>query len=225
MSPYPSLTLNPIVPVREQTYRVLKEKILRGEFQPNKRLAEESLAELLGVSRTPIREALHKLELEGLIRKKGARGFCVPEESAEEMEELFEIRAVLEGHALTCLSKDVSEQQLQLLKELIAEAEQAMAAGELEYVFDCNTRFHDLLYSLIRSKRPRLHSMIEDMREYVLRYRKSTLTSPSAAKRSIIGHKKIVMALELHDPLLCEQVMRAHVHEAQVDAHYSPAGE
>ena len=208
-----------IIPVREQTYRVLKEKIINGDFQPNERLAEEALASLLGVSRTPVREALHKLELEGLICRKGARGYCVPENSTEEMEELFEIRAVLEGHALACLSHTASPSSIESLKTLIARAEQGFANGNLELVFEYNTRFHDMLYSLIRTKRPRLYHMIEDMREYVLKYRQSSLASHDAAKRSITGHKKIVMALELQDPLLCEQVMRSHVHEARADAY------
>ena len=221
MSP-PSLSTKckELIPVREQTYRVLKEKIINGDFQPNERLAEEALASLLGVSRTPVREALHKLELEGLICRKGARGFCVPENSTEEMEELFEIRAVLEGHALACLSQTASSSSIKSLNKIIAQAEQAMAHGHLELVFEYNTKFHDMLSGLIRTKRPRLYHMIEDMREYVLKYRQSSLANHDGAKRSITGHKKIVMALELQDPLLCEQVMRAHVHEARVDAYH-----
>lgn len=210
------------LPVREQTYRILKEKILSGHFQPNKRLVEESLADLLGVSRTPIREALHKLELEGLVKKKGARGFCVPEETAEEMSELFEIRAVLEGHALACLCENISDESFLVLRELVDKAERGVLAGELGLVFEYNTKFHDLLYNLIREKRSRLFTMIEDMREYILRYRKDSLDNLHAAERSISGHKKILLALELNDPVLCEHVMRTHVYEAQADAAYSP---
>ena len=213
-----------LLPVREQTYRLLKEKILNGHFPPNRRLAEESLADLLGVSRTPIREALHKLELEGLVKKKGARGFCVPEETAEDMSELFEIRAVLEGHALSCLCKDISEEHFLLLRELVNKAERGLLAGKLELVFEFNTKFHDLLYSLVREKRPRLFHLIEDMQEYILRYRKHSLDNLQAAERSISGHKKILMALGLKDPVLCEHVMRAHVYEAEADASYSPNG-
>ena len=213
---------NGMVSVREQTYRVLKEKILNGYFQPNKRLAEESLAGLLGVSRTPIREALHKLELEGLVKQKGARGFCVPEGTAEEMSELFEIRAVLEGHALSCLCNNISNENFRSLRELVTSAERGVSVGKLELVFEYNTKFHDLLYSLVRKKRPRLFNLIEDMRDYILRYRKDSLESLQAAQRSISGHKKILMALELKDPVLCEHVMRVHVYEAEADAAYSP---
>jgi len=210
-----------LLPVREQTYRLLKQKIIGGDFQPNKRLTEESLAQMLGVSRTPVREALHKLELEGLVKQKGARGFCVPEETQEEMSELFEIRAVLEGHALACLCSGISSENINSLKELVIKAESGVLAAKLDLVFEYNTKFHDLLYGLISTKRPRLFSLIEDMRDYILRYRKDSLDSLDSARRSVSGHKKILMALELSDPVLCEQVMRAHIREAEVDAAYS----
>ncbi len=203
--------------VREQTYRFLKKKILNGHFPPEERLVEESLAGLLGVSRTPVREALHKLELEGLVRQKGARGFCVPEKTAKEMSELFEIRAVLEGYALSCLCRTISEDDVRLLSECITRAENGLSEEKLELVFEYNTKFHDLLYQLVRVNRPRLFSLIEDMRDYILRYRKDTLGTLGAAKRSISGHKKILMALDLNDPVLCEQVMRAHISEAEAD--------
>lgn len=220
-----NMTLKPgsLLSVREHTYRVLKEKILTGYFSPNRRLAEESLAKLLGVSRTPIREALHKLELEGLVTLKGARGFCVPEETSEDILELFEIRSVLEGHALACLCMNISDDNISLLNDYIKKAETGTDRGNLELVFDCNTQFHDFLYGLIRPKKPRLYNLIEDMREYVLRYRKNTLDTLEAARRSIAGHKKIVMALESRDPVLCEHVMRAHVREAREDTSYVPA--
>lgn len=211
--------------VREQTYRLLKKKILNGHFPPAERLVEESLAGLLGVSRTPVREALHKLELEGLVRQKGKRGFCVPEETAEEMSELFEIRAVLEGYALSCLCRTISEDDVRLLSEHITRAEDGVLEKKLGQVFEYNTKFHDMLYHLVREKRPRLFNLIEDMRAYILRYRKDTLGSLQAAKRSVLGHKKILMALELRDPVLCEQVMRAHISEAEADAVYTPSAD
>jgi DNA-binding GntR family transcriptional regulator len=206
----------------EQTYRHLKEKILTGHFLPDERLVEESLAGQLGVSRTPVREALHKLELEGLVRLKGARGFCVPEETAADMSELFEIRAVLEGHALSCLCNSIPEDSVRMLREYITRAELGVSEGRRELVFEANTKFHDLLYQLVRSRRPRLFNLIEDMRNYILRYRKDSLGTLEAARRSITGHKKILLALELNDPVLCEQVMRAHIYEAEADAAYMP---
>jgi len=203
--------------VREKTYSLLKKQLLTGQLRPNKRLTEESLAKKFGVSRTPVRDALHKLELEGLVKVAGARGFCVPEDSVEDMSELFEIRAVLEGHALTCICKIITQENIQSLKELVQSAEQAFLTGKLEHVFDYNTEFHDLLYGMLASQKPRLFSIIEDMREYVLRYRKNTLAHHDGVRRSISGHKKILMALELRDPQLCERIMRNHIYEAKED--------
>jgi len=78
-----------LLSVREKTYSLLRKQLLTGQFTPNQRLTEESLAKKLGVSRTPVREALHKLELEGLVKTAGARGFCVPDDSAEHRMNLF----------------------------------------------------------------------------------------------------------------------------------------
>ncbi|MBU0465637.1 MAG: GntR family transcriptional regulator [Proteobacteria bacterium] len=203
--------------IREKTYSLLKKQILTGQFQPKKRLTEESLAKKFGVSRTPVRDALHKLELEGLVKVAGARGFCVPEDSVEDMSEIFEIRAVLEGHALACVCKIITDEDIQSLKKLVQSAEQAFLSGKLEHIFDYNTQFHDLLYGMLASRKPRLFSIIEDMREYVLRYRKNTLIHQDGVRRSISGHKKILMALDLRDPKLCERIMSNHVYEAKED--------
>lgn len=203
--------------VREKTYTLLRKQLLTGQFSPNERLTEESLAQKLGVSRTPVREALHKLELEGLVKTTGARGFCVPDDSVEEKDELFEIRAILEGHALACVCRMITEEEIHSLEKLVRQAEQAFESEEMALVFEYNTQFHDLLYGLIILKKPRLFSLIEDMREYVLRYRENTLVHLKGARRSIAGHKKILLALGLGDPSLCEHIMRNHVYEAKED--------
>ena len=210
-----------LLSVREKTYSLLRKQLLTGQFSPNQRLTEESLAKKLGVSRTPVREALHKLELEGLVKTAGARGFCVPDDSAEDMDELFEIRAILEGHALACVCKMITEKEIHSLEKLVRQAEHAFESENLALVFEYNTQFHDLLYGLILSKKPRLLSLIEDMRGYVLRYRKHTLVHVKGARRSIAGHKKILLALGLGDPSLCEHIMRNHVYEAKEDTSQS----
>ncbi len=210
---------------RERTYRLLRKKLLTGSYAPNQRLTEESIARELGVSRTPVREALHKLDLEGLVEPAGARGFRVPEDSVDEMNELFAIRAVMEGHALACLTEIVTDEHIRSLHRFIEDAEKARLSGHLDDVFQYNTRFHDLLYSLLAHQKPRLYNMIEDMRDYVVRYRKNTLVNLKGVQRSIAGHKKIVMALSLGDPQLCEHVMRKHVHEAREDTDLSSRGD
>jgi len=203
--------------VRESTYGYLKKKLLSGSFTPGERLTEEQLAADIGVSRTPIREALHKLEREGLVKPLETRGFCVPADSREEMEELFDIRSILEGYALRSACETIRPSDIDALEELIRKAEQALAQNKINEIFQFNTRFHDTLHGLVAS-RPRLHGMMADMRRYVLRYRRGTLHTVEGAKRAIEGHKKIMLAIRLKDPDLCERIMRAHIQESKEDA-------
>ena len=205
------------ISVREKTYDYLKSNILSGRFVPGERLAEEHLAEELGVSRTPVREALHKLEQEGLIEPLESRGFCVPHDSPEEIEDLFDIRTVLEGYTLKIICERITDEQIEKLEEMIDKAEDALRRKRIDEVFQWNTQFHDTLHSLVADKR-RFHSLIVNMRKYVLRYRKDTLQNLGAGKRAINGHRQILLALKLKDPELCERVMRIHIRQSKEDA-------
>jgi DNA-binding GntR family transcriptional regulator len=204
-------------PIREKVYEHLKSDILSGRYTPGEKLAEEHLAETLGVSRTPVREALHKLDSEGLIKPRKKRGFIVSRDTKEEVEELFELRSILEGHTLRVISRIISEEILSELNESIQKAEEALKRNRIEEVFKWNTRFHDTLHELVADK-TRLHQLIVNIRKYVLRYRKDTLRYPDGGRRAVEGHKKILLALRLKDPELCERVMREHIKEAMNDA-------
>jgi DNA-binding GntR family transcriptional regulator len=205
------------IPVRERAYEFLKTAVLSGRFNPGERLAEEHLAKELGISRTPIREALHKLETEGLIKPLPTRGFVASGDSREEVEELFEIRAVLEGYALRVICERISEVERDRIEVTIAKAEEALGRQALDEVFQWNTHFHDMLHEMITDKH-RLYHQIVTMRQYVLRYRKNTLQYLDGGKRTVDGHHKILLALRLRDPDLCERVMREHIRQSKTDA-------
>jgi DNA-binding GntR family transcriptional regulator len=224
-----SRTLRPTVrkktvPVRDRTYESLKAKVLSGRFKPGERLTEEHLAEGLGVSRTPVREALHKLELEGLVKPLETRGFIIPKDSRDEMEDLFDLRAVLEGFTLRLICQAVDQGNLDHLEGLVQKAEEALREGKLDDVYRWNTRFHDTLHGLVKH-RHRFHHMMVNIRKYVLRYRRDTLRYPDGGKRSVEGHRKILLALRLRDPDLCERIMRAHIEEAKEDALHTSFGQ
>jgi len=204
-------------PVRESTYNNLKSDVLAGRFNPGERLTEEHLAKSMGVSRTPVREALHKLESEGLIKPLESRGFSVARDSREEMEDLFDIRAALEGYAIRLICDCITAESIAVLEDLIRKAEDALKRKKLDEIFKYNTRFHDVLHDVI-SHKSRFHNLIADTRKYVLRYRKDSLQYLTAARRTIDGHKKIVLAISLKNPDLCERVMREHVQEAKEEA-------
>jgi len=205
------------LPIREKVYNDLKSAILSGSFDPGERLTEEHLARKMKVSRTPVREALHKLESEGLIKPRKKRGFIASRDSKEEVEELFELRAVLEGYTLKLISKKISEETLEQLNGLIEKAEEALRRNRIDEVFKWNTQFHDTLHALVSDKH-RLYHLIVNMRKYVLRHRKDTLRYPDGGRRTVDGHRKILLALQLKDPDLCERVMREHIQEAKEDA-------
>jgi DNA-binding GntR family transcriptional regulator len=205
------------VSAREKTYECLKSAIFSGRFSPGERLAEEHLAQELGVSRTPVREALHKLEQDGLIEPMGGRGFCIPRDSREEIEDLFEIRTVLEGYTLKIICEKITDEQIAILEAIVEKADEALRRKRIDEVFHWNTQFHDTLHNLVADKR-RFHSMIVNMRKYVLRYRKDTLQYLGAAKRASDGHRQILLALKLKDSELCERVMRIHIRQSKEDA-------
>ena len=204
-------------PVRESTYNNLKSDVLAGRFNPGERLTEEHLAKNMGVSRTPVREALHKLASEGLVKPLESRGFSVARDSREEMEDLFDIRAALEGYAVRLICECITEASIDALEDLIRKAENALKRNNLDEIFKYNTRFHDVLHSVI-SHKSRFHNLIADTRKYVLRYRKDSLHYLTGARRTIDGHKKILLAIGLKNPDLCERVMREHVQEAKEEA-------
>jgi DNA-binding GntR family transcriptional regulator len=205
------------ISAREKTYDYLKTSILSGHFVAGERLAEEHLAEELGVSRTPVREALHKLEQEGLIEPLESRGFRVPQDSPEEIEDLFDIRTVLEGYTLKIICERITDEQMAMLEKIIEKADDALRRKRIDEVFQWNTQFHDTLHSMVADKR-RFHSLIVNMRKYVLRYRKDTLRNLGAAKRAGDGHQQILLALKLKEPELCERVMRTHIRQSKEDA-------
>lgn len=205
------------ISVREKAYEFLKSSVLSGHFNPGERLTEEHLAKKLGVSRTPVREALHKLESEGLIKALETRGFIVSRDSKDEVEELFELRAILEGYALRIISERISKEDLERLNGFIERAENALKRERIEEVFKWNTKFHDTLHGIVVEKK-RLHRLLVNIRKYVLRYRRDTLQYPDGGKRTVDGHRKILLALRLKDPDLCERMMREHIQEAKVYA-------
>lgn len=203
--------------VRERAYEQLKTAILAGQFSPGERLTEEHLARGMGISRTPIREALHKLESEGLITPLATRGFVASQDSREEIDELFEIRAVLEGYALRVICAAIDPGVIEKLEAIVVQAEAALGRRAMDEVFAWNTRFHDTLHELITDKRRLYHQMVT-MRQYVLRYRKNTLQYPDGGRRTVEGHRKILLALRLRDADLCERVMREHIQQSKKDA-------
>lgn len=203
--------------VREKAYQYLKELVVSGQMSSGERLNQEFIAEQLNISRTPIREALHRLRSEGLINQADTGGFRVPDLSLEELEEMFDIRMALEGYLMRTICNNISEKIIERLSALIDFSEKALKEKKYEDVFKWNTELHDTLYSCAAQKK-KSNSIISNMKEHMLRYRRETLYHPEAAQRSINAHRKILFALRLKDPNLCDYIMKLHIQESKYDA-------
>jgi DNA-binding GntR family transcriptional regulator len=202
---------------KEKTYRRLKEYLLSGRIEPGGRVHQKMCAEALNVSRTPVREALQRLASEGLVESIEDRGFRMVQLNVDELEELFDMRSVLEAFAMRQICQKISPETIVKLSQYIEESEAALNRQDPQGVFESNTAFHNTLYALIQDRK-RFLFMLNNMKDHILRYREQTLLHADKAQKSINAHKKIVFALEAKDPNLAEYLMRIHIQESKEDA-------
>ncbi len=196
-------------PLREVVYETLKKSILHGKLTGNQRLIEEALARQMGISRTPIREAFHKLEQDELVKRLPKGGFAVREFTQEDVEEIFGIRIALESYAAYLATIHVTPETLLALEEKLKESEKAYQQGEEETAVQLSTEFHELLYQSCKSRK--LTEMIHGYRDYFYRYRSALLQSPDGFKSSITDHRQMLEAMKRKDPNLVESLVRSHL--------------
>jgi DNA-binding GntR family transcriptional regulator len=199
----------PGLPLREETFRALREAILRGTLPPGTRLVEADLARRLGISRTPIREALHKLELEGLVRPAGRRGMAVAEINLDDVREIMDLRETLESHAAGLAAMRATPAALQVMEESLERAGRSLAAGDAAGVLRWNTHFHDALVACSGSRR--LGEIVGRLRGYVVELRLVTLKAPGLPARSHQEHLAILAAIRRRRREVAETLMRAHI--------------
>lgn len=190
-------------------YERLKQAIVQGDFDPGSRVVESRLAAALGISRTPVREAIHKLEREGLLRQAPGRGFFVEGLGRADIEETFGIRSVLESYAARLAAIRHLEGELQPLEEKLEEYQRGLDRGDLKVLPQVNTEFHDLLYGLSRS--PRLVKMINDLRDHIYRYRLVLLKVGKMAELSHADHRLMLAAMKQRDPDRVETLVKEHL--------------
>lgn len=195
--------------LREQVYQSLKAAILKGLIQPNNRLIEEKLAEEVGTSRTPVREAIQKLEKEGLIHKLPRGGYAVSVITDDDIDEAFGIRSVLEGYAGHLAALRASDEDLEALEEIIKKEEECLARGNTEEIIKLNAQFHDRLYRTAKSAK--LYSIINDLRDYIYRYRIIIFRHSGMAEISIKDHEDIVALMRANRAAQVEKLVRKHI--------------
>lgn len=199
----------------EKAYREIREQLLRGAFKPGERLVEDELATLCGVSRTPIREALRRLASDMFVRQVPNHGTFVIETSENDVEDLFELRAMLEGYAAARAARRVTAAALEQLDAEVARIDAALAVQDRFYLdtfLDANRRIHALIVGLSGSERLRL--MLNSLTEQSVVLGTLHRYSMDDLKRSNDHHKEIVAALRAGDAVWAQAIMTAHIHAA-----------
>jgi DNA-binding GntR family transcriptional regulator len=197
----------------EHIFEHLKQAIIRGDIPPGSRMVETRIAETMGVSRTPVREAIHKLEIEGLLTKQPHSGFAVTGLSREDIEECFGIRAVLEGYAARLATMRHTPEQL---KPLIRKNElfrKHLEKDDLKALPKINTDLHNMIYALSGS--PKLTRMINDLKEQILRFREIILKSKSLARASHKDHSDMLAMMQERRAEEAEKLVREHILRGQ----------
>ena len=193
----------------EHVFESLKHSIVTGKISSGEWLVESHIAETLGISRTPVREAIHKLEREGLIERQPRGGFTVLGLTRNDIEETFGIRSVLEGYAARLAAVKHNEEELEALEKKIEEFQNALDRKKMNLLPAINTEFHDLLYSL--GKSPKLISIINGLRDQIYRFRKMNLKEEKFAATSNQDHIQMLQSIRKRNAEGAERLAREHI--------------
>lgn len=196
-------------PIRDEVYLQIRKAIIRGDYKPNEKLQEENLAEQLGTSRTPVREALRKLESEKLVTYYPHRGTVVSGVSDDEIDDLFAVRTLIESliarrAAVRAAPADINR--------LISCHEKAESSNDPDEILNSVDAFNETIFRI--SGAEQLTSLNRRVREYLQRILVSNHLEPERRTQAAAEHKKIIEALAANDPDLAEKYTREHLTNA-----------
>lgn len=195
--------------LRERVFHKIREDILSGKYKEREELKESAIGQELGVSRTPVREALRQLELEGLVTIISNKGAYVKGISTKDIHDIYVIRSYLEGLCARWASEHITQQQLEELEEVIMLFEFRTKKEHYDQILELDNQFHEILYEASNSSI--LNHVLSDFHHYVQRIRKKTLSLKERAIHCNEEHKSILEALKTKDGELAEQLAHAHM--------------
>ena len=207
----PNLKIKAKKPRREETYELLKKAIIKGDIEPGAQLIETDLAQRLGVDRTLVREAIHRLKSEGLIETHPEKGLIVNEFTYEDIEEIQGIRMVLERYAARLAAERIKDEELIQIEEIVDQSEEFLKQRDMDKVLKLNTKFHNLINSISGSSR--LQGMIYELHESILNYQRAALNTVGYAEQALKEHRMILDALRMRNPDIAEVLASQHVSE------------
>ncbi len=218
------LVIADTVTIRKKVHTHIREQILSGKIGAGERLIEARIARSIGTSRTPVREALHSLEIEGLIESVPRVGYRVKQISDAEAVEIWEIRNLIECLAARWACEKDRARLTRELRKNIALFEERISQGELTTLVDLDGQFHEIIARLSGGRR--LLELAQSLRRYALRYRFESICLPDTSLRAIEGHKNILRAIENNDPEALSRAISAHLEQSKQDVlHYAFRGE
>ena len=188
------LEMNEYLPLRDVVFNTLRQAILRGELKPGERLMEIALSQRLGVSRTPVREAIRMLEQEGLVIMIPRKGAQVAEISEKDLKDVLEVRLGLEELAVRIACQRITEEELEELEQAVKEFEEAMKEDNLGVLAAVDVKVHEVIYGSTHNKR--LVQIISNIREQMYRYRVEYLKDVESRKTLVEEHYAVYRALK-----------------------------
>ena len=204
---------NAYLPLRDVVFQTLRQAILKGELQPGERLMEIKLAERLGVSRTPIREAIRKLELEGLVVMVPRKGAAVANITEKDTKDVLEVRRTLEMFAVEVACDRISGEQLEQLKKAAKDFEASKGSMDVIRIAETDMQFHEIIYEATQNER--LVQMLNNLRENMYRYRIEYLKDSNYYDSLMSEHREILEAIEAGDKHRARACMESHINNQQ----------
>ena len=194
------VNMNEYLPLRDVVFNTLRQAILRGELKPGERLMEIQLANKLGVSRTPIREAIRKLELEGLVLMIPRKGAEVAEITEKNMRDVLEVRKALEELAVQLACDKITKEEIEEMKK---------AAEDFKKIAEADVRFHDIIY--MATDNQKLIQLLNNLREQMYRYRVEYLKREEAHPQLIAEHAAIIEYISKGEKKAATDIMCKHI--------------
>lgn len=209
--PLPPIHLKSEHPLALELYEALRAAILDGALEPDERLVEVAIASAVGVSRTPVREALHRLEVDGLVQTT-SRGMIVSVFTVEQLSELCSVRETLEAMATGLAATSMTDLEVITLRDIHDQYRQATEAGDIPRLIMVNRAFHETVWQGARNGYLRERLVV--LRSQIERMQRTTLANPDRHQEALREHGEMLQAIERHDTQTAEAVARQHFRTA-----------
>ncbi len=208
------VNMNEYLPLRDVVFNTLRQAILKGELEPGERLMEIQLADRLGVSRTPIREAIRKLELEGLVLMIPRKGAEVARISEKSLRDVLEVRRSLEELAIELACQRMDEQELEDLEQAQEAFRKAIEKGDAMEIAETDEHYHDIIYN--GTGNSRLVQILNNLREQMYRYRLEYIKDAAKRQILIVEHDHILKAVKERHVSEAKAAIREHIDNQEI---------